>query len=123
MVYQPGAEKTLARVSSEKNPSKPTKPTKSGGRYYSGMNALIVIVAVLALLAVLSALVMIPYLCAMATGRVLGWVFQVEPDSRAFDARERLRADGFSADTDELVAYSKHMASESVCRSGFSPNP
>lgn len=80
------------------------------------MNALIVIVAVLALLAALSALVMIPYLCAMATGRVLGWVFQVELDSQAFDVKERLRADDLNAETEEFAACWEHMASESGCR-------
>lgn len=80
------------------------------------MTVLIVIVAVLALLSLVSAMVMIPYLCAMVTGRVLGWVFQVESDPLARDANDRLHPDR-RADTEELVASSERMARKSLRRS------
>ncbi|GAD22638.1 hypothetical protein [Acidovorax sp. MR-S7] len=79
------------------------------------MTFLIVIVAVLALLSLVSAMVMIPYLCAMATGRVLGWVFQVESEPSALDVNDRLPPDR-RAEVEELVASSGRMARKSRCR-------
>jgi len=79
------------------------------------MNALIVIAAVLALLSLVSAMAMIPYLCALVTGRVLGWVFQVESDPSALDVNDRLHPDR-RAEIEELVASSERMARESVRR-------
>jgi hypothetical protein len=72
-----------ARVSSKNNPSKPTKPTKPARRYHPVMIVFVVIVAALALLALLGGLVTFTYLCAMASGRVLGWVLHVEDDQPA----------------------------------------
>ena len=54
------------------------------------MTVAIVIVAALGLLARLGGLVAFTYLCAMATGRALAWVFQVESDQAAREVDELL---------------------------------
>lgn len=75
------------------------------------MTVLIVIIAVLALLSLVGAMVMIPYLCAMVTGRVLGWVFQVESDSSALDVNDRMQPDR-RAETKYLVARKSRCRAE-----------
>lgn len=73
------------------------------------MTAFIVVVATLGLLALLGAAILIPYLCAMVTGRALAWVFQVESDQAAREVDELLSPEHL-AEIDALVASSQRMA-------------
>lgn len=73
------------------------------------MTSFVVIAAALGLLALLSTAILIPYLCAQATGRALTWVFQLEPDQEARDADELLSPEHL-AEIDSLLASSQRMA-------------
>ncbi|MCE1192054.1 MAG: hypothetical protein LWW96_07865 [Acidovorax sp.] len=75
------------------------------------MTAFIVIVAAFGLLALLGAVILIPYLSALVTGRALAWVFQVESDQAAREVDELLSPEHL-AEIDALVASSKQMASD-----------
>lgn len=46
-------------------------------------SALMTAIAVLGLLTLLSAFVVIPYLCALVVGRILGWALQAKCDTSA----------------------------------------
>lgn len=84
------------------------------------MTAFIVIVAALGLFAMLGAVVLIPYLCAMATGRALAWVFQVESDQAAREVDELLSPEHL-AEIDALVASSQRMARDDQRRTDAWP--
>ena len=68
----------------------------------------IVIVACLGLIAMLGALVLFPYLCAVATGRAVGWMLQVEPAPQAQDVKELLSTECWAA-RDDPVAGSQRL--------------
>lgn len=84
------------------------------------MTAFIVIVAALGFLALLGGLVTFTYLCAMATGRALALVFQVESDQVAREVDELLSPEHL-AEIDALVASSKQMASDAQRRADAWP--
>jgi len=84
------------------------------------MTVFIVILAALGLFALLGAAILIPYLCAMATGRALAWVFQVESDQVAREVDELLSPEHL-AEIDALVASSKQMASDAQRRADAWP--
>lgn len=84
------------------------------------MTAFIVIVAAVGLFALLGAAILIPYLCAMATGRALAWVFQVESDQAAREA-DALLSPEHLAEMDALVASSKQMARDAQRRADAWP--
>ena len=84
------------------------------------MTVVIVIAAALGLLTLLGAVILIPYLFAMATGRALAWVFQVESDQAAREADELLSPEHL-AEIDALVASSKQMASDAQRRADAWP--
>lgn len=84
------------------------------------MTAFIVVIAILALLALLGAAILIPYLCAMATGRALALVFQVESDQVAREVDELLSPEHL-AELDALVANSKQLASDAQRRADAWP--
>lgn len=73
------------------------------------MTAFIVIVSAVGLFALLGAAILIPYLCAMATGRALAWVFQVESDQAARELDELLSPEGL-AGIGARVVSSQRMA-------------
>lgn len=79
------------------------------------MVILTVTLATLALFAMLSALVVIPYLCAIGTGRALAWVFKVESDQQASEVDELLSPEHL-AEIDALVASSQRMARDAQRR-------
>ena len=84
------------------------------------MTAFIVVIAILALLALLGAAILIPYLCAMATGRALALVFQVESDQVASEVDELLSPEHL-AEIDALVASSQRMARDAQRRADAWP--
>ncbi|KQB58328.1 MULTISPECIES: hypothetical protein [Acidovorax] len=84
------------------------------------MTAFIVILVALGLFALLGAAILIPYLCAMATGRALALVFQVESDQVAREVDELLSPEHL-AEIDALVASSKQMASDAQRRADAWP--
>ncbi|MGX5663649.1 hypothetical protein [Diaphorobacter nitroreducens] len=84
------------------------------------MTAFIVIVATFGLFALFSAAILIPYLCAMATGRALTWVFQVESDQAASEANELLSPEHL-AEIDALVVSSQRMARDAQRRADAWP--
>ncbi len=84
------------------------------------MTVFIVIVAALGLLALLGGLVTFTYLCAMTTGRMLGWVFQAESDQAASEVDELLSPEHL-AELDALVASSKQLASDAQRRADAWP--
>lgn len=79
------------------------------------MVILTVTLATLALFAMLSALVVIPYLCAIGTGRALAWVFQIESGPAAREADELLSPEHF-AEIDAVLASSQRMACDAQRR-------
>jgi len=81
---------------------------------------LFVVIAILALLALLGAAILIPYLCAMVTGRALAWVFQVESGQSAREADELLSPEDL-AEIDALLASSKQMARDAQRRADAWP--
>ena len=84
------------------------------------MTAFIVVIAILALLALLGAAILIPYLCAMATGRALALVFQVESDQVASEV-DALLSPEHLAEIDALVASSQRMARDAQRRADAWP--
>lgn len=84
------------------------------------MTAFIVIVAAVGLFALVGAAILIPYLCAMATGRALALVFQVESDQAAREVDELLTPEHL-AEIDALVASSKQMARDAQRRADAWP--
>ena len=85
------------------------------------MTAFIVIVAALGLFALLSAVILIPYLCAMATARALAWVFHVEADQPACEVDELLSPEHI-AEIDALVVSSQRMARDAQRRADAWPS-
>ncbi|WP_422844989.1 hypothetical protein [Acidovorax sp. M2(2025)] len=79
------------------------------------MTAFIVIVAALGLLALVGGLVAFTYLCAMATGRALALVFQVESGQAACEVDELLSPEHL-AEIDTLVTTSQRMARDAQRR-------
>jgi len=84
------------------------------------MTAFIVILAALGLFALLGAVILIPYLCAMATGRALAWVFQVESDQAAREVDEHLSPEHL-AEIDALLTTSQRMARDAERRADAWP--
>lgn len=76
--------------------------------------------AALGLFALLGAVILIPYLCAMTTGRALAWVFHVESDQAAREEDELLSPEDL-AEIDALVASSQRMARDAQRRSDAWP--
>ncbi|MNV24816.1 hypothetical protein D3C71_1158920 [compost metagenome] len=85
------------------------------------MTTFIVIMSFLGLFALLSAMVLIPYLYAMATGRALAWVFQVESDQAAREVDQLLSPEHL-AEIDALVASSQRMARDAQRRADAWPS-
>lgn len=84
------------------------------------MTTFIVIMAAVGLFALVGAAILIPYLCAMATGRALAWVFQVESDQVAREVDELLSPEHL-AEIDALVASSQRMARDAQRRADAWP--
>jgi len=101
-------------------PFKKVKSIKLAKRYYRFMTAVIVIVAVTGLFALLGAAILIPYLSAMATGRALAWVFQVESDQAAREVDALLSPERF-AEIDALMTSSQRMARDAQRRADAWP--
>lgn len=85
------------------------------------MTAFIVIVVGVVLFALLGAAVLVPYLCAMATGRALAWVLQVKSDHAAREADE-LPSPEDLAEIDALLARSQRMARDAQRRADAWPS-
>ena len=85
------------------------------------MTAFIVIVAALGVFALLGAAILIPYLCAMGTGRALAWVFHVEADQAAREVDELLSPEHI-AEIDALVVSSQRMARDAQRRADTWPS-
>lgn len=84
------------------------------------MTVFIVIAAALGLLVLLGVAILIPYLCAMATGRALAWVFQVESAQAAREVDELLSPEHI-AEIDALVASSQRIARDAQRRADAWP--
>lgn len=85
------------------------------------MTAFIVILAALGLFALLGAVILIPYLCSMATGRALALVFQVESVQATREVDELLFPEHL-AEIDALLASSKQMARDAQRRAEAWPS-
>lgn len=89
--------------------------------HHPAMTAFVVVMAILALLALLGAAILIPYLCAKATGRALAWVFHVEGDQPACEVDELLSPEHI-AEIDALVDTSQRMARDAQRRADAGPS-
>jgi hypothetical protein len=78
----------------------------------------VLVIAALGLLALLGAVILVPYLCALAAGRVVGWAFQASTDVSDTTVDELLSPERI-AKMDALVASSQRMLLESQRRAAM----